>query len=305
MKTILITAANGMFGSKTAEVLAADPSVHLRLMMRDPAKCRIKGPHVEIRQVDFDRPDTMEDCFRGVDSVFLVSPMDPRMTERENAMVELCVRHGVKSIVKMAGAVKHEDELSRMHGAVLDKVKASGAEWALVSPNSVMETTLLPYVETIRTARAIFSCAADARVGLVSLKNVAEITAMVLSTPGHHAKDYVLTGPRSLTLTEVAAAFTSVLGKKIDYVDLSEEDFTRLLMKYDKSLTPERVELEVLCHMRAWKQGGADVVSDTYRQLTGREPMSVEDFIRDNLSLYKKGMMPSFMVRSVRKSMLK
>lgn len=205
----------------------------------------------------------------------------------------------------MSGAVKHEDALAELHGEVMDRLLASGVEWSLVGPNSVMETTLLPYRESIRMARAIFCCAADSKVGLISLKNVAEIAALVLATDGHHGQNYVITGPASVTLTEVAATFTKILGKQIDYIDMTEDQFAHMMMKYDKTLTRERVEMEALCHFRAWKSGGADIVTDTYKKLMGTDPMSVEDFIMQYRDYFAKGIAPGFLAKMARKSIMK
>lgn len=294
-----------MFGGKTAEFLATNPDVQLRLMLRDVTKCKLSGPNIEVCPADLDKPETMDKWFEGVDSVFLVTPMHPNLNKRETAIVDLCLKHGVKIIVKLGGAVKHDDALGKMHDGVMDKIRRADIQWAMVSPNSVMETVLLPYKDTIRQARALFSCAGDGKVGMVALKNIAEIAAMVLATDGHHEKNYITTGPASYTMTEVASAFTNVLGKKIDYVDMSEEDFARMLMKYDKTLTRERVDLEIICHFHAWKIGGADVVTDTYKKMTGKDPMSIEDFIKENSGFFSKVIYPGFLARMVRKSMLK
>jgi uncharacterized protein YbjT (DUF2867 family) len=253
-----------------------------------------------------DHPESMEPYFAGVDSLFLVSPMDPRLNTRETAIVGLCKKHGVKHILKMHGAVEHDaDELDTMHQGVISMVKESGIPWSMVSPNSVMETSLLPFQETISKGRAIFSCAGDGKIGLVALKDVARVIALVLKTDGHEGKDHVITGPVSLTLTEVASAFTRVLGKEIEYIDMNEEDFSAMIMRYDKTMTPEKIEIEILCHLRAWKRGGADVVTGTFKELTGQEPTTIDEFIRDHYDYFKKGFVPRFIAKSIRKSMMK
>jgi hypothetical protein len=42
----------------------------------------------------------------------------------------------------------------------------------------------------------------------------------------------------------------------------------------------DQLEIGVLSHYRAFRKGGADLVTDTCERLTGRRPTSVEEFIR-------------------------
>jgi NAD(P)H dehydrogenase (quinone) len=118
---------------------------------------------------------------------------------------------------------------------------------------------------------AVYGCSGTGSVGLVALKDVTRATAMVLATAGHSGQNYELTGPASLSMTSIAEVFTRVLGTKIQYIDLSEERLSKMILKFDKSMTPEKLEMEVLCHLRAWKQGKADLVTDTFLKLTGKE----------------------------------
>ena len=46
-------------------------------------------------------------------------------------------------------------------------------------------------------------------------------------------------------------------------------------------LTPEQAEMGVLCHYRLFKEGRASLVTDTVKNLLGREPVSLEEFFRD------------------------
>lgn len=289
MGKVLITTANGMFGKALVTQLLK-MGVACRLMVRDVSKCTVSDPLAEIVQADMDKPETLVPVMQGIDSVFLSSPMDDRITMRETAVIKAAKENGVKRIVKIHGAVKHEDALADSHMAVLDFLKSSGLQWTLVSPNSVMETSLYGFQPSIKYMNAIYGISGESRIGLVALKDIAEVSAVVLTSEGHHGQNYELTGPQSLNMFEVAFAFSNVLYKRVDYIDLSEEAFAKMICKNEKSITPERLEVEVLCHLRAWKQGKADLVTDTVKKLTGRDATPLEEFIADNLDYFKPGM---------------
>ncbi|MCX6248528.1 MAG: NAD(P)H-binding protein [Bacteroidetes bacterium] len=302
MKSILITTGNGMFGKALATELL-ESGVRVRIMVRDKSKCNIENPNAEIVVADMDKPETLRSIMAGIDSVFLSAPIDKKIAEREKNVIDAARENGVGQIVKIYGAVKHEgDQLVEEHTRALDHLRNSGIPWTLISPNSVMETSLLSMAASIKFMHAIYGCSGSGRIGMVALKDVTSATAVVLTTPGHAGMNYELTGPESLDMDAVASRFTKVLSRNISYIDLSEERFAKMIMKFDKSMTPERLELEVLCHLRAWKHGKADLVTSTFRKLTGTEPTPLETFITENLETFLKGMVPGYFAWLMRKT---
>jgi uncharacterized protein YbjT (DUF2867 family) len=302
MKKVLITTGNGMFGKALAAELL-DTGTKIRVMVRDRSKCSIVHPGAEIVTGDMDKPETLKPVMEGIESVFLSTPINKWIAERETNVITAAREKGVGHIVKIFGAVKHEgDQLVVEHTNALDNLKNSGIPWTLISPNSVMETSLLSTSASIKFMHAIYGCSGNGKVGMVALKDVTHAAAAVLTSPGHGGQNYELTGPESLDMTAVAECFSKVLGRKIRYIDLSEERLSKMILKFDKSMTPEKLEMEVLCHLRAWKKGQADLVTDTFRKLTGKEPTSLESYIRDNKETFSKGMVPGYFAWLMRKS---
>ncbi|HSN49713.1 MAG TPA: NAD(P)H-binding protein [Bacteroidales bacterium] len=301
MNKILITTGNGMFGKALAEELLK-MNVPFRLMVRDKSKCTIHHPNAEIVTGDMDKPETLIPVLKGIDSVFLSTPMDANIAERERNIINASKMSGVQQIVKIYGAVKHEgDQLTSEHKQALDSLTNSGIAWTLISPNSVMETSLLTMSASIKYMHAIYGCSGNGKVGLVALQDVIRASAVVLTSAGHSGMNYELTGPESLDMAAVASCFSEVLGCNIRYIDLSEEQLSKMIMKFDKTLTAEKLDLEVLCHLRAWKKGQADLVTDTFKKLTGSDPTSLETFIRNNKETFTRGMVPGFMGWLMRK----
>ena len=67
--------------------------------------------------------------------------------------------------------------------------------------------------------------AGDGRVSAVAQDDIAAaLTAVLLEPSAHEGSTYSLTGPESLTLTEVAATMTRVLGREFSYVDETLEE---------------------------------------------------------------------------------
>ena len=282
---ILVCGATGMFGSRVVGELVKQGQP-VRALVRDEGKARtLLGESPELAVADMDQPETLPAALAGVDKVFLVSPMDDKIADRELAMIKAAQETGVDQVIKLFGAVRHADDLSRMHAASIDALRESGLRWALVSPNSVIETTLLAQLPALKQMGAMLGSAADSRVGLVAADDVGRAAAAVFARKDvPNGQDFVLTGPEALTMTEVAKIMTEVLGRPVAYEDLPEEAFASILVQ--NGMTPEQAEIGVLAHFRAWREGGADVVTDTYRELTGLEPVSVRQWMSEHRSAF-------------------
>jgi len=79
----------------------------------------------------------------------------------------------------------------------------------------------------------------------------------------------------------VCDVFSKVLGRKIRYYDMPEDEFAKMMLEHG-GMTAEELEIGVLCHLRAWCDRKADLVTDTYAKLTGEPPTSLDDWIGDH-----------------------
>lgn len=283
---ILVLGATGMFGSRVVRETAA-LGAPVRALAHSRAHASVIEQYgVEIVDGNLDRPDTLGAAFAGVETAFIVTPMDDRIQEREANALNAAKASGVKRVVKLYGAVRHRgDALDKLHSASIDAIKESGLAWALVSPNSVMETSLLSQAEGVKQANSLFGCAGEGRVGLVAADDVGRAAAVVLTDRDEDGRNYELTGPQALTMGEMASALSAGLGREVRYTDMPEQEFRKLMVE-EAGVPVDEVEVAVMLHFAAWKRGDANLVTDTYRELTGAEPMSLGDWVVANRSSF-------------------
>ncbi len=284
---VLILGATGMFGGRVLRETATR-GAPVRALVHSPARApELRRAGVEVAIGDLDEPDGLAAAFDGVDVVFLVSPMDDRIEIREGNALRAAQQAGVRRVVKLYGAVRHRgDPLDVLHQASIEAIRASGLSWALVSPNSVMETSLLSQADGIKQAGAMFGSAGSGRIGLVAADDVARAAAVVLTERDESGVNYELTGPSALTMAEVAATMSEVLGRPIGYVDMPEDEFRSLLVQ-EAGVPEEVVDIEILLHFAAWKRGDANLVTDTYRELTGQAPTSLAEWVSLNRDAFE------------------
>jgi uncharacterized protein YbjT (DUF2867 family) len=284
---ILVTGATGMFGGGIARGLleAGQP---VRALVRDPAKAsELESDGAELAVADMDKPETLPAALEGVERVFLVSPMDDRIAARETAVTAAAKDAGVDFVMKLGGAVKHRgDALAKLHGASIEALRTSGMRWALLSPNSVMETSLLSWAQPIKQTGAIFGSAGDGKVGLIAADDATASGVAVLAGEPESERNYEVTGPEALTSADMAAALSKALGKTITYNDMSDDDLRDLLVKY-AGMTPEQADISVILHYQAWRRGDADLVTNTVEELTGRKPMSIDEWLPGHIDAFR------------------
>ena len=279
-RRILINTGNGMFGRALIGKLLNRDDIQIRAMVRDRSKFDLTGTNLEVVVGDMDDPASLIEPTRDISHVFVTSPMGAKITQREEAVVDAAKANGNPHVINIYGAVRHEgDYLDSMHVAAIEHLKASGLPWTLVSPNSVMETSLKEFEEQLPMG-VLLGVSGYGKVGLVALDDVARVMATVATTSGHEGKNYECTGPAAVDMSELAAAYSQTLGRKITYIDLPEDDFAQMLLDHAGFHSREEVETAVLCHLRAWGENRADLVTDTVEQVTGQPAMSVQQWVQ-------------------------
>ncbi len=276
---ILVTGATGMFGGGVLARLV-ERGVPVRAMAHSPERAEaLKGSGVEPVVADMDRPETLDAALAGAETVFVVSPMDERVQVRERNVLEAAQRTGVRRIVKLYGAVQHRgDRLGSLHDASVEAIRQSGLEWALLSPTSVLETSLLSMIPWIETVGAVVASAGEGKVAHVAADDVTRAGAVILAERHENGRDYVITGPELLTLGEVCETMSRATGRSIPYKDVSDQELETLLVE-EAGMTREQAEVGVVCHFRAWRNGDAEARTDTYQELTGEPPTTVAQWI--------------------------
>ena len=97
--TIAVTGATGRLGRLVIDRLKARvPGSVLVALVRSPARATDLG--VEAREADYDRPDTLERAFTGVDVMLLVSGNETgRRVAQHRHVIDAAKRARVKRIV--------------------------------------------------------------------------------------------------------------------------------------------------------------------------------------------------------------
>ena len=282
---IVITGATGSIGSFLVEQLIAQDK-ELQLLTRSHQKAReFRARGIKTFVGDFDAPPTLYPALAGAEKLFLLSGADPRQVEQQGNMIKAAQGMGIRHIVKLSASCAGPDlptPIKRWHHATEQQIIRSGIPYTFLRPNCFMQNTL-KWVRTIRDKGVFHMPIEDARVSQVDVRDIAAVAAVVLSSNGHEGQTYEITGPEALSFEEVAEQFSIALGRPVRYVRTSFEESRQHMIE---SGMEEWLASAVTQTYRFMKDDGASHVTDVVSRLTGSEPISFSEFVRDYAEVF-------------------
>jgi uncharacterized protein YbjT (DUF2867 family) len=283
---ILLTGATGKTGSETARALASR-GVKARALVRNPEKAAsLKAAGIELVVGDAADAGSVQEALSGVTKLLILLPNSRNQLELEKGLVDLARKAGVRLIVKMSSMEAKVDAkapIPRIHWDSEEYIRASGLAWTMVKPNFFMQN-LLGSAARIKEAQAFSLPMGDGRTAMADARDIGAVTAEVLAGKGHEGQSYEITGPELLTFSEVAERFSEVLGTKISYVPADPAAYLEIL----KRVLPNEWHANAVSELfREIAAGGLKYKTDTFRKLMGREPISLAQFVRDHIALFR------------------
>ncbi|PKR85355.1 SDR family oxidoreductase [Heyndrickxia camelliae] len=268
---ILVTGATGKLGSKVVEsLLKSIPASDLAVSVRNPEKAQgLHSRGVEVRHGDFDLPETLDNAFKGIDRLLIISAdgdNETRIHQHINA-VQAAEHAGVKFIAytSLANATESKNLMAPPHVATEAAIIKTGIPYSFLRNNWYLENEIGSIQGAMAGAPWVTS-AGKGKVGWALQQDYADAAAAVLVGNGHENTVYELSGPL-LTQEELAAAVGNVLGKEIPIQQVSDEKYAEVM----KGLgLPEFVIPVVVGIQESIRNGSLEVESNDFEKILGR-----------------------------------
>jgi uncharacterized protein YbjT (DUF2867 family) len=277
---ILVTGATGRTGSESVRLLAAQHQP-TRALVRDAS--RAPRGHVEVAVGDFDRPETLDEAMRGIDTVILISPAAGPV--QEIAVVDSALRSGVKHIVKITnkGGADSPIDRRRAQAQIEAHLEATGLAHTLLRSNFQMQN-LVGLAPTIKQTHGFVASVGDGQIGMIDARDVAAAAVSVATAPADHAgRTYWLTGPELVTYSDFARELGSVLGHAVEYRRITPDEQRAAMIEAG---VPEAAASTTAQIFGLLAQGDHAWLYDDVESLTGTRPRSLSTFIADHVQAF-------------------
>jgi NAD(P)H dehydrogenase (quinone) len=224
---IVVTGATGQLGRHVVSGLR-EKGAHVVAGARNTAA----DLGVEVREADYDRPETLDGALAGAEKVLLISANEPgKRLPQHQAVIDAAVRAGVRHLVYTSAPHADTTELvlAPEHKATEEAIRASGIPFTFLRNGWYHEN----YVDTITRAAEtgeVVGAAGDAQVASAARKDYADAAVAVLTGEGHENTVYELSGDVAWTFPEFAKEIGEVAGKPVEYRDLSLEAYEKSLV---------------------------------------------------------------------------
>ncbi|HWI21678.1 MAG TPA: SDR family oxidoreductase [Baekduia sp.] len=286
MTKIAVTGANGQLGRLTVKALVergVDPS-RVFALTRDPSQVEdLAALGVQVREADFDRADTLGPALAGIDNVLLVSTLADNRVEQHRALIEAAKDSEVK-LVAYTSILDAKDcgmLLAADHVATEDLLAGSGVDYVILRNGWYSENYTAGLADAAEKGALVAAADEGGKTSVAARKDYAEAAAVVLATPGHQNKIYELGGDESVSLPEIAATFSAVLGRDIPYNRVSPDE---LVASYVAMGFPEHMAHVFADAEQATGRGVVATDSGDLSRLIGRPTTPFEETVREAAS---------------------
>jgi uncharacterized protein YbjT (DUF2867 family) len=283
---ILVTGATGKTGRELVQRLISR-SMPVRALVRDRARADdIAAAGAEVAVADLSRSETLGSALVGIDKVYLMTAADPQQVMLHSNFIRAAKQAGVRHIVRhsVRGAdLDSAVKLCRWHATSQKELEDSGIAWTHLQPVYNMQN-FLTFAPTIQSQDAFYAPMKHAAVSMVDTRDVAAVAAAIFIDNAHHqCKTYVITGPEALTFAEAAEQLSTVLGRPIQYKDITREDARKALLH--RGVPGWYIE-DLLGFYDFYSTGAGATVSDVVARTTRHPGRRFHQFAQDYQSAF-------------------
>jgi uncharacterized protein YbjT (DUF2867 family) len=279
----LITGATGNVGSLVVERLIARGD-RPRVFARDPEKTRARyGDRVDVFLGDLADAATLKPALRGADAFLLVNS-GPELSARDEAAARAAVAAGVKHLVKLSSYDAREQNIGTgvWHAQGESAIRASGIPFTFVQPSGFMSNALF-WARSIKAEGVVRSVTGDGKIPFIHSQDIAEVTTAALTSRAYDGQSLPITGPEALSYAEMTAKISAVIGKRIRYQAISDDEERQRMLERGEAADIVAAHLSIY---RAIREGRLATVTDTVERVLGRKPMTFDQWLKENATAF-------------------
>lgn len=276
---ILVTGATGNTGRYVIDELL---KMGEKVVAGDIQLAKIQtlfGQTVDAVYFDFTDIKTYEQALEGVDRVFLMRP--PHLGKPKD-LYPFIDAMKVKNIqlVSFLSLMGVEKNSIPPHHKIEKYIEKQGIPYAYIRPSFFMQNISGVHAVEIKEMNEIMVPAGHSQTSFIDARDIGLAAATLLHHPLRYQNTaHTITGPEALNYHQIAHILSEITGRTIDYKNRSFLSYRNHYIK-NRKLDKKYVNVTVALYFMT-RMGTASKVTQTFRELTGKDPHSFEMFAND------------------------
>ncbi|NOT03189.1 MAG: SDR family oxidoreductase [Anaerolineales bacterium] len=281
--TLLVTGASGHLGRRVLELLLETHNGTIIAATRTPEKLAdFSQRGVIVHHADFEDQASLLQAFKGVDRLLLISTdaLDVpghRLNQHRNA-VKAAEQAGVSHVVYTSIINPGPDSpvfVAPDHRGTEEALAATKMGWTVLRENLYMDLLLMSLAQALQTGKLV-NAIGDGKAAYITREDCARAAVAALTSSFEGSRTLDITGPEAISQYEVAAIASRITGQEISYLPVELEG---LIQNMVAGGLPRPLAEGYASFDAAIAQDKFSAVANTVKDLTGREPISVADFL--------------------------
>ncbi|WP_439124279.1 NmrA family NAD(P)-binding protein [Marivita sp.] len=207
---ILVVGATGKTGARVVTKLEAK-GVAVR-----------RGARRSETPFDWDDPATWAPVLHGVTKAYVTYFPDlafPGAVEKLEAFTKVALESGLGHIVLLSGRGEHFATMGE------EIVRNSGIPFTIVRAAWFAQNFSEGYLRDPILGGILPMPGGDMPEPIIDIDDIADVVVAALTEEGHIGERYEVTGPRLMTFAEMADVLSTMLGRPIQHIPITFEDF--------------------------------------------------------------------------------
>lgn len=279
MTEILVAGATGRIGSAVVAELISR-GIQPRVLVRDANRVPESWQgRVTSFVGDLDDPPSLTSPVEGLDSLLIVSPVNPAQRQQQGNLAGAAAKTGSPTIVKISGlatSLNSSVDSGRWHAETEADIQALGLPYTFLRPYFFMQNLGFS-IPSARRDGIIRSGVGDADIAMIDVEDIAGVCAQLLTGEVRRENEALaLTGSVPLSYRQVAAQMSEVFGQAITYQPLSTDEVKQSLVK---SGQPDWHVQILLQFNLAFRDGAGATVSSATADILGHTPRRLKQYL--------------------------